>query len=58
VVGFILGEHIFTVEYQWVCGFVMDDLREQSVYTKFCFKLWKTAAETHQMLKQDLGTIV
>jgi hypothetical protein len=30
----------------------MADLREQRVCIKFCFKLGKTAAETHQMLKQ------
>ncbi|PNF38978.1 hypothetical protein B7P43_G06608 [Cryptotermes secundus] len=33
----------------------MADLREQRVCIKFCFKLGKTAAETHQMLKQALG---
>ncbi|PNF14609.1 hypothetical protein B7P43_G12122 [Cryptotermes secundus] len=30
----------------------MADLREQRFCIKFCFKLGKTAAETHQMLKQ------
>jgi hypothetical protein len=25
------------------------------LYTKFCFKLGKTAAETHKMLKQAFG---
>jgi hypothetical protein len=33
----------------------MADLREQRVCLKFCFKLGKTAAETHQMLKQAFG---
>ncbi|PNF14013.1 hypothetical protein B7P43_G03567 [Cryptotermes secundus] len=33
----------------------MVDLREQHVRIKFCFKLGKTAAETHQMLKQAFG---
>ncbi|PNF25394.1 hypothetical protein B7P43_G09783 [Cryptotermes secundus] len=33
----------------------MADLREQRFYTKFCFKLGKTAAETRQMLKQAFG---
>ncbi|PNF42428.1 hypothetical protein B7P43_G10554 [Cryptotermes secundus] len=33
----------------------MADLREQLVCIKFCFKLGKTAAETHQMLKQAFG---
>jgi hypothetical protein len=33
----------------------MADLREQRVCIKFCFKLGKTAAETHQMLKQAFG---
>ncbi|PNF31118.1 hypothetical protein B7P43_G15696 [Cryptotermes secundus] len=30
-------------------------LREQHVCIKFCFKFGKTAAETHQMLKQAFG---
>jgi hypothetical protein len=33
----------------------MADLREQRVCIKFCFKLGKTTAETHQMLKQAFG---
>ncbi|PNF35989.1 hypothetical protein B7P43_G02291 [Cryptotermes secundus] len=33
----------------------MADLREQRVCINFCFKLGKTAAETHQMLKQAFG---
>lgn len=33
----------------------MADLREQRVCIKFCFKLGKTAAKTHQMLKQAFG---
>jgi hypothetical protein len=34
---------------------MMADLREQSLCIKFCFKLGKTAVETHQMLKQAFG---
>jgi hypothetical protein len=33
----------------------MAALREQRVCINFCFKLEKTAAETHQMLKQAFG---
>jgi hypothetical protein len=33
----------------------MADLREQSFCVKFCFKRMKTAAETHQILKQAFG---
>ncbi|PNF43640.1 hypothetical protein B7P43_G00693 [Cryptotermes secundus] len=33
----------------------MADPREQRVCIKFCFKLGKTASETHQMLKQAFG---
>jgi len=32
----------------------MVDVKEQRIYIKFCFKLNKTAAETHQMLKGGL----
>ncbi|PNF30777.1 hypothetical protein B7P43_G06188, partial [Cryptotermes secundus] len=35
--------------------FSMADRREQRVCIKFCFKHGKTAAETHQMLKQAFG---
>jgi hypothetical protein len=31
----------------------MADLKEQSIYVKFCFKLGKTASETHEMLKNS-----
>jgi hypothetical protein len=55
VVGFIVGEHISTVVFLRVCGFATADLREQRVGIKFCFKLKKTAVETHQMLKRALG---
>lgn len=55
VVGFIVGERISIVVFPWVCGFAMADLREQRVCIKFCFKLGKTAAKTHQMLKQAFG---
>jgi hypothetical protein len=33
----------------------MTDVTEQWICTKFCFKLSKTAAETHQMLKEAFG---
>jgi hypothetical protein len=33
----------------------MADLREQRVCIKFCFKLGKTAAETHGMLNEAFG---
>jgi len=33
----------------------MVDVKEQRICIKFCFKLNKTAAETHQMLKEAFG---
>jgi hypothetical protein len=30
-------------------------MKEQHVCVNFCFKLGKTSAETHQMLKQAFG---
>jgi hypothetical protein len=54
VVGFIVGECI-SIVFPWLCGFAMADLREQRVLIKFCFRLWKTAAETHGMLKYAFG---
>jgi hypothetical protein len=33
----------------------MVDVKEQRVCVKFCFKLGKSAAQTHQMLKQAFG---
>jgi len=33
----------------------MADVKEQRICIKFCFKLNKTAAETHQMLKETFG---
>ena len=33
----------------------MADVKEQRICIKFCFKLNKTAAETHRMLKEVLG---
>jgi hypothetical protein len=33
----------------------MNDVKEQRIYIKFCFKLGKMAAETHKMLKETLG---
>jgi hypothetical protein len=52
-VGFIISECISIVVFPWVCGFAMADLREHRVCIKFCFKLGKTGAETHQILKQS-----
>jgi Ser/Thr protein kinase RdoA (MazF antagonist) len=51
VFWYIVGEYISIAVFPWVFGFAMADLREQCD-TKFCFKLGKTAAEMHQMLKQ------
>jgi len=33
----------------------MADVKEQRICIKFCFKLNKTAAETHRMLKEAFG---
>jgi inorganic pyrophosphatase len=33
----------------------MADVRKQRIFIKFCFKLNKTAAETHRMLKEAFG---
>jgi hypothetical protein len=33
----------------------MEDVKEQRTCIKFCFKLNKTAAETHRMLKEAFG---
>ena len=33
----------------------MTDVKEQRILIKFCFKLGKTAAETHKMLKEAFG---
>ena len=33
----------------------MTDVKEQRICIKFCFKLNKTAAETHRMLKEAFG---
>ena len=35
--------------------FQMADVIEQRICIKFCFKLNKTAAETHRMLKEAFG---
>jgi len=31
------------------------DVKEQRICIKYCFKLTKTAAETHRMLKEAFG---
>jgi hypothetical protein len=33
----------------------MADVKEQRICIKFCFKLKKTAAKTHRMLKEAFG---
>jgi hypothetical protein len=33
----------------------MADVKEQGIYIKFCFRLNKTAADTHPMLKEAFG---
>jgi hypothetical protein len=33
----------------------MADVKEQRIWIEFCFKLNKTAAVTHQMLKEAFG---
>jgi len=33
----------------------MTDVKKQWICTKFCFKLGKTALETHRMLKEAFG---
>jgi hypothetical protein len=33
----------------------MVDVKEQRIYIKFCLKLGKSAAKTHQMIKQAFG---
>jgi hypothetical protein len=58
VFGYIIGERIPIVVFPWVYGFVMADLRGQCVCIKFCFKLEKTAAETHKCWSQLLVTAV
>jgi hypothetical protein len=35
--------------------FEMVDVKEQRVCIKFCFKLGKSAAKTHHMIKQEFG---
>jgi len=33
----------------------MTDVKEQRICIRFCFKLGKTASETHRMLKEAFG---
>jgi hypothetical protein len=51
VIELIVGEHFSIVVFLSVCGSAMADPREQLVCKKCYFKLGKTAAEAHQMLK-------
>jgi len=40
-----------------MCGCIIEmaDVKEQRICIKFCFKLNKTAVETHRMLKEAFG---
>jgi hypothetical protein len=33
----------------------MESVKEQRICIKFCFKVWETAAETHNMLHEVYG---
>jgi hypothetical protein len=42
--------------FSWVSAIIkMVDIKEQRICIKFCFKLNKTTAETHRMLKEVFG---
>jgi len=43
---------VFFTPFSGVSAIEMVDVKEQRICIKFCFKLNKTAAETHQMLKE------
>jgi hypothetical protein len=55
MVWILAGDRFPIVDFPWVRGFTMAHPTERSVCVKFCFKLVKTAAETHQMFKQAFG---
>jgi hypothetical protein len=47
---------VFLTPFTWVSAIIeMAGVKEQRTCTKFCFKLNKTAAETHRMLKEVSG---
>jgi hypothetical protein len=47
---------VFFTLFQCVSAIIeMADVKEQRICIKFCFKLNKTAAETHRMLKEAFG---
>jgi len=47
---------LFSLNRFHVCAIIeMADVKEQRICIKFCFKLNKTAAETHRMLKEAFG---
>jgi len=47
---------IFFTSFSFVsANLEMADVKEQRICFKFCFKLNKTAAETHRMLKDTVG---
>jgi hypothetical protein len=47
---------VFLTPFSWVSAIIkMADVKKQRICIKFCFKLNKTAAETHRMLKEAFG---
>jgi hypothetical protein len=47
---------VFLTPFSWVSAIIeMSDVKKQRICIKFCFKLNKTVAETHQMLKEAFG---
>jgi hypothetical protein len=54
VVGFIVGERTSIVVFPCICGFAMADWESRVSVKCFVLNLGKTAAETHEMLKQSV----
>jgi hypothetical protein len=47
---------VFLTPFSWMFDIIkMGDVKKQRICIKFCFKLNKTAAKTHQMLKKAFG---
>jgi hypothetical protein len=47
---------VFLTQFSWVSAIIeMADVKKQRICIKFCFKLNKTVAETHRMLKEAFG---
>jgi hypothetical protein len=47
---------VFFTPFSYVSAIIeMADVKKQRICIKFCFKLNKTAAETHRMLKEAFG---